>query len=104
VGGRGRGQPLNQVEGSIIDGIGQATSLAVEIENGGAKQSNFHDYPVPRMPTTPRIEVEFIKSDNPPTGMGEPALPPVIPALTNALFKLTGKRVRTLPIDPAMFA
>jgi isoquinoline 1-oxidoreductase beta subunit len=95
---------LNQVEGSIIDGIGQATSLAVEIENGGAKQSNFHDYPVPRMPTTPRIEVEFIKSDNPPTGMGEPALPPVIPALTNALFKLTGKRVRTLPIDPAMFA
>jgi len=90
---------LNQVEGSIIDGLGQAIALAVEIENGGAKPGNFHEYPVPRMPMTPRIEVEFVKSDNAPTGMGEPALPPVIPALTNALAKLTGKRVRSLPID-----
>lgn len=90
---------LNQVEGSIIDGLGQAVGLAVEIENGGAKPSNFHQYQIPRMPATPRIHVEFVKSDNPPTGMGEPALPPVIPALTNALFKLTGKRIRKLPID-----
>ena len=90
---------LNQVEGSIIDGLGQAVALAVEIENGGAKPSNFHEYQLPRMPVTPKIEVEFVKSDNPPTGMGEPALPPVIPALTNALFALTGKRVRSLPID-----
>ncbi len=90
---------LNQVEGSIIDGIGQALSLAVEIEGGAAKPSNFHDYPIPRMPMTPRIHVEWVKSDNDPTGLGEPALPPVIPALTNALFKLTGKRIRRLPID-----
>ena len=90
---------LNQVEGSVIDGIGQALSLAVEIENGGAKQSNFHDYQIPRMPITPKIEVAWVKSDNDPTGLGEPALPPVIPALTNALAKLTGKRVRSLPID-----
>ena len=90
---------LNQVEGSIIDGLGQAVGLAVEIENGGAKPSNFHEYQIPRMPFTPRIHVEFVKSDNAPTGMGEPALPPVIPALTNALFKLTGKRIRKLPID-----
>jgi isoquinoline 1-oxidoreductase beta subunit len=95
---------LNQVEGSIIDGIGQALALAVEIENGGAKPTNFHEYPLPRMPITPKIEVEFVKSDNEPTGMGEPALPPVIPALTNALFKLTGKRVRKLPIDTSQFA
>ena len=92
------------VEGAIIDGLGQAVALAVEIENGGAKQSNFHDYQIPRMPMTPDIHVEFVKSDNAPTGMGEPALPPVIPALTNALFKLTGKRVRKLPIDKAIFA
>ncbi|HYD23632.1 MAG TPA: molybdopterin cofactor-binding domain-containing protein [Croceibacterium sp.] len=95
---------LNQVEGSVIDGLGQAMGLAVEIENGGAKQSNFHDYQLPRMPVTPKITTEFVRSDNPPTGMGEPALPPVIPALTNALFALTGKRVRSLPIDPKQFA
>jgi len=95
---------LNQVEGSIIDGLGQAIALAVEIENGSAKPGNFHEYQLPRMPTTPRIEVEFVKSDVAPTGMGEPALPPVIPALTNALAKLTGKRVRKLPIDTSQFA
>lgn len=90
---------LNQVQGAIIDGIGQATALAIEIEGGAVVQSNFHNYPVPRMPVTPEIEVEWVKSDNAPTGLGEPALPPVIPALTNALAKLTGKRVRSLPID-----
>ena len=90
---------LNQVEGSVIDGIGQALALAVEIENGGAKQSNFHEYQLPRMPITPKIQVDWVMSDNDPTGLGEPALPPVIPALTNALAKLTGKRVRRLPID-----
>ncbi len=94
---------LNQVEGSIIDGLGQAMQQAVEIEGGAAKQSNFHDYQLPRMPTTPAIHVEWVLSDNAPTGLGEPALPPVIPALTNALFALTGKRVRSLPIDRALF-
>jgi len=95
---------LNQVEGSIIDGLGQAVELAVEIENGGARPGNFHEYQIPRMPMTPAIQVEFVTTDNAPTGMGEPALPPVIPALTNALFKLTGKRVRKLPIDVSQFA
>lgn len=95
---------LNQVEGSIIDGLGQAMQLAVDIVGGAAKQSNFHNYPLPRMPMTPQIDVEWVLSDNAPTGLGEPALPPVIPALTNALFALTGKRVRSLPIDPAVFA
>ncbi|HTN15329.1 MAG TPA: molybdopterin cofactor-binding domain-containing protein [Sphingomonadaceae bacterium] len=90
---------LNQAQGAIIDGLGQAMSLAIEIEGGATKQSNFHDYPVPRMPVVPKIDVEFVLSDNSPTGLGEPALPPVIPALTNALFALTGKRIRQLPID-----
>jgi isoquinoline 1-oxidoreductase beta subunit len=93
---------LNQVEGSIIDGLGQATSLAIELEQGAVVQSNYHDYPVPRMPVTPEIHVEWVKSDHAPTGLGEPALPPVIPALTNALHKLTGKRIRSLPIDTTL--
>lgn len=95
---------MNQVEGSIIDGLGQALQLAVEFEGGAAKQSNFHNYQLPRMPMVPNLHVEFVKTDNAPTGLGEPALPPVIPALTNALFALTGKRVRKLPIDTNQFA
>jgi isoquinoline 1-oxidoreductase beta subunit len=94
---------MNQVHGAIIEGLGHATQLAVEIEGGAARQSNFHQYQLPRMPMVPQIHFEFVLSDNPPTGLGEPALPPVIPALTNALFALTGKRVRSLPIDRALF-
>ncbi|MEZ5708931.1 MAG: molybdopterin cofactor-binding domain-containing protein [Blastomonas sp.] len=90
---------LNQVQGSVIDGLGQAVALSIKLKDGAVEQSNFHDYPVPRMPFTPKIDVEFVKTDYPPTGLGEPALPPVIPALTNALFALTGKRIRNLPID-----
>ena len=77
--------------------------LAVEIADGAVVQSNFHNYPIPRMPLTPKIEVAFIESDNDPTGLGEPALPPVIPALTNAVYTATGKRVRKLPIDRSLF-
>jgi isoquinoline 1-oxidoreductase beta subunit len=95
---------LNQVQGSVIDGLGQAIALAVKLKGGAVQQSNFHLYQLPRMPMTPKIHVEWVLSDNPPTGLGEPALPPVIPALTNALFAATGKRVRTLPIDRKLFA
>ncbi|MEO6042005.1 MAG: molybdopterin cofactor-binding domain-containing protein [Croceibacterium sp.] len=93
---------LNQVRGAVIDGLGQATALAIRIDGGAVVQSNFHDYQIPRMPFTPEIHVEWVKSAYAPTGLGEPALPPVIPALTNALFKLTGKRIRSLPIDPKL--
>jgi isoquinoline 1-oxidoreductase beta subunit len=95
---------LNQVNGSVIDGIGQALSLAVELDKGAVTNSNFHNYPIPRMPVTPAIHVEFVPSDNSPTGLGEPALPPVIPAITNAVFAATGKRIRSLPIDRKMLA
>jgi len=93
---------INQVQGSVIDGIGQALALAITLDGGKINQSNFHEYPVPRMPVTPEILVEFVRTDYPPTGLGEPALPPVVPALINAVHAATGKRVRALPIDQAM--
>jgi isoquinoline 1-oxidoreductase beta subunit len=90
---------MNQAQGSVIDGIGQALALAVTFDKGRAVQSNFHEYPLIRMPAAPDVDVTFLVSNNPPTGLGEPALPPVIPAVTNAIFQATGKRIRALPID-----
>jgi isoquinoline 1-oxidoreductase beta subunit len=90
---------LNQVRGSIIDGIGQTLGQAMTFVDGKAEQSNFHNFPVARHTMAPQIHVEFVLSDNNPTGLGEPALPPLPPALANAVFDATGKRVRSLPID-----
>ncbi|MDQ2642024.1 MAG: molybdopterin-dependent oxidoreductase [Pseudomonadota bacterium] len=88
----------NQVEGSAIDGVSQALAQALTFTNGRVDQSNFHDYPLLRMHQAPKVEVHFVMTDNNPTGLGEPAMPPVVPALTNAIFAATGRRVRTLPI------
>lgn len=89
----------NQVEGSAIDGVSQALAQALTFTNGRVDQSNFHDYPLLRMHQAPKVEVHFVMTDNNPTGLGEPAMPPVVPALTNAIFAATGRRVRTLPIN-----
>ncbi|CAN5344208.1 xanthine dehydrogenase family protein molybdopterin-binding subunit [soil metagenome] len=93
---------INQVEGSVLDGISQALGQKITIRNGAVAESSFGDYPLLRMPLAPAIETHFIMSDNNPTGLGEPALPPVIPALCNAVFAATGKRIRQMPIDPAL--
>jgi isoquinoline 1-oxidoreductase beta subunit len=88
----------NQVQGAALDGIGQALAR-ISIENGRTVQSNFHDFALLRINQAPPVEVHFRRTDNPPTGLGEPALPPVIPALCNAIFAACGTRVRRLPIE-----
>ena len=92
---------LNQVQGSVLDGLGQALGLAIDIEGGQVTATNFHEFPLLRMYQAPPVEVRFVRTENPPTGLGEPALPPVLPALANAVFAATGKRVRSLPIKAA---
>ena len=93
----------NQVQGAVLDGIGQALAR-INIENGRTVQSNFHDFALLRINQAPPVEVHFRKTNNPPTGLGEPALPPVIPALCNAIYAACGKRLRRLPIEQAVLA
>ncbi|MDE2339430.1 MAG: xanthine dehydrogenase family protein molybdopterin-binding subunit [Gammaproteobacteria bacterium] len=90
----------NQAQGAILDGLGQALHLLVTLDEGRVLQKNLDTYRLLRIEEAPPLEVHFVRSDNPPTGLGEPALPPVLPALCNALFAATGKRIRALPIDP----
>jgi len=88
----------NQAQGAILDGLGAALHQAITIEGGRVVQENFNTFGLLRMSEAPPVEVHFRITDNPPTGLGEPPLPPALPALCNALYAATGKRIRKLPI------
>lgn len=94
----------NQMQGSVVDGLSTMMGLSVTFENGRVEQSNFDQYPMLRMPSTPDVAVHFVDSDYPPTGLGEPALPPLAPAVCNAIFAACGHRIRTLPISEEGFS
>ncbi len=87
-----------QVEGAIVYGLSAALHEKITFQNGRVEQSNFNDYPMLRMDEMPRVEVHIVPSTEAPGGIGEPGLPPATPAVVNAIFAATGKRVRTLPI------
>jgi isoquinoline 1-oxidoreductase beta subunit len=89
----------NNAQGGILDGISEALGQEIVIENGRAVQTNFNNFPLIRLRQAPPVEVHFRTTEFPPTGLGEPMLPPVIPALCNAIFAATGKRVRSLPLS-----
>jgi isoquinoline 1-oxidoreductase subunit beta len=88
-----------QMEGSVVFGLTAALYGEITFENGRVQQSNFHDYPMLRFEEMPRVETHIIASSDSMGGVGEPGVPPIAPAVTNAIFAATGKRIRRLPVD-----
>ncbi|WP_156256252.1 xanthine dehydrogenase family protein molybdopterin-binding subunit [Sandarakinorhabdus oryzae] len=92
----------NQVQGSVIDALGAALGQRITFADGAVEQKNYGDYPLARMDMAPPVEVAFLSTDYPTTGLGEPAYPSVAPALAGAIYQATGKRLRSLPLDTSL--
>ncbi|MCJ7536879.1 MAG: molybdopterin-dependent oxidoreductase [Anaerolineales bacterium] len=91
---------IAQMEGGIVWGLTAALKGAIDIENGAVVQSNFDDYPLLQLHEMPQVEVHLVSRDRQPTGVGEMGVPPAAPAVLNAIFAATGKRIRHLPVRP----
>lgn len=90
-----------QIEGGVVYGLSAALYGRISFKDGKVEQSNFHDYPVLRMNEMPKVDVHIVDSNEAPGGIGEPGTPPIAPAVANAIFAATGKRLRALPFDTA---
>ena len=98
-----RSGAISQVQGAITDGYSTMAGQKITMEGGRVEQTNLDQYPVLRIDKAPEVEVHFIESDYYPTGLGEPALPPLAPAVANAIYAATGKRVRSMPLTDLGF-